>query len=437
MPVAQLADLRDVPATAGSPESLQHYERALFQRLTYRGGTLDTIEQALGEDPEFVMGHCLRAYSHRSLGNGNPTDEFLSALDRAAAAAEQGNDRERAHVAGIRAWSEGQFSRSIDIVESILLEHPRDLLALQVAHMGNFYIGQAQGLRDSAARVLPSYDESVPGCGSVYGMLAFGLEECNEYGKAEEFGRRAVELNRSDVWAMHAVAHVMEMQGRREEGIQWYRSRKSDWTAAADFRTHNYWHYSLYHLDLGDYAAVLDIYDEAMAEADEPLELIDAGAILWRLHLLGVDTANRWQAVADKWEGMLPRYGFYSFNDCHSIVAFVGSGRLDRAQFALRAMSESAGGSSDSASIVREVGLPVAEAFVAFGEADYGRAAELLASVRDRAHRFGGSHAQRDILARTLIESAIRSGNRDFARTLICERRQSGRHIPPKWRCAL
>ena len=36
--------------------------------------------------------------------------------------------------------------------------------------------------------------------------------------------RRAVELEREDAWAWHAVTHCLEMQGRRAEGIAWLRS---------------------------------------------------------------------------------------------------------------------------------------------------------------------------------------------------------------------
>jgi hypothetical protein len=42
--------------------------------------------------------------------------------------------------------------------------------------------------------------------------------------------------------------------------------------------------------------------------------------------------------------------------------------------------------------------------------------------VRPVAHRFGGSHAQRDVLDLTLLESARRSGDAALARALAAER---------------
>ena len=42
--------------------------------------------------------------------------------------------------------------------------------------------------------------------------------------------------------------------------------------------------------------------------------------------------------------------------------------------------------------------------------------------IRRRLQRFGGSHAQRDVLQRTLLDAALRSGRTDMARGLISER---------------
>ncbi|MNT81817.1 hypothetical protein D3C72_2214550 [compost metagenome] len=47
---------------------------------------------------------------------------------------------------------------------------------------------------------------------------------------------------------------------------------------------------------------------------------------------------------------------------------------------------------------------------------------DLLRDVRLIAHRFGGSHAQRDVLGLTLVEAALRDGARSLAKALTAER---------------
>ena len=64
--------------------------------------------------------------------------DSVAAIERCRAAA---NDRERAHAAAARAWLEGDFARSVRLYGDILLDHPRDLLALQTAHIGDFLLG--------------------------------------------------------------------------------------------------------------------------------------------------------------------------------------------------------------------------------------------------------------------------------------------------------
>jgi hypothetical protein len=92
----------------------------------------------------------------------------------------------------------------------------------------DFLRGDALNLRNRLARVLPHWDAAVPGFSHVLGMHAFGLEECNQYAEAERTARRALDPQPKDGWAVHAVAHVMEMQGRIDEGIAWLASRTHD-----------------------------------------------------------------------------------------------------------------------------------------------------------------------------------------------------------------
>jgi hypothetical protein len=76
-------------------------------------------------------------------------------------------------------------------------------------------------LRDRIARAESHWHAGMPGRHAVLAMLAFGLEETADYARAETLGRLSVELEPRDGWGWHAVAHVMEMQNRRRDGIDW------------------------------------------------------------------------------------------------------------------------------------------------------------------------------------------------------------------------
>jgi hypothetical protein len=122
--------------------------------------------------------------------------------------------RERAHLSVVKHLLDNEWHVASRILEDIAIEHPRDILALQVGHVVDFYTGASRLLRDRIARALPTWSADMPGYHAIIGMHAFGLEETGLYARAEGAGRRAVELERHDAWAWHAVAHVMEMQGR-------------------------------------------------------------------------------------------------------------------------------------------------------------------------------------------------------------------------------
>jgi tetratricopeptide (TPR) repeat protein len=345
----------------------------------------------------------------------------VAAAERLAARA---NERERAHVAALRALLDGEWREASRIYAALLLEHPRDTLALQIAHSLDFYLGQSQMLRDRIARVLPYWSESVPGYGYLLGMHAFGLEETGDYARAERTGREAVERHRNDVWAIHAVSHVLEMQGRASDGIGWLKARTDDWAAPDNlFAIHNGWHLALFHLDLAEHGEALRIYDERLRNGNSTvaLDLVDASAMLWRLHLRGVGVGDRWNEIADGWAPSIAG-GWYAFNDFHAALAFVGAGRERDAEALLAAMARRAQGGGTNAEMTREVGIPAARAIVAFGRGDYATAVELLEPLRLVAHRFGGSHAQRDVLALTLVEAALRGGQTRLARALAAER---------------
>jgi tetratricopeptide (TPR) repeat protein len=429
-----LTDARGCPTSTTSSASLQQFEQALDLSASYQLDPLATIQQALEVDPTFAMGHCLRA----GLAIMATDRAALPMLTESVAAIEsqgrRANDRERAHAAAARAWIEGDFAGSIQRYGEILLDHPHDLLALQVAHVGDFFLGASSMLRDRVAQVLPTWDTSTPGYGYVLGMYAFGLEETALYSRAEDIGRRALDSNRRDAWAVHAVTHVMEMQGRLRDGIDWLASRENDWSVNNGFAFHNWWHLALFHLEAGNFARVLELYDQRIraTPSEVPLEMIDATALLWRLELRSASVGNRWQKLAACWEPFA-EHSYYAFNDAHAVMAFVSAGRTDIARRAIAAMERKAAGSDTNAMMTRDVGLPLARGVAAFADGRYGDAVALLQPIRTIASRFGGSHAQRDLIHLTLVEAALRSRNSRLARALIAERTQLKPSSPFNW----
>lgn len=271
----------------------------------------------------------------------------------------------------------------------------------------------------------------MPGHSIALGLYAFGLEETGDYARAEETGRQALDRQPLDCWAHHAVAHVMEMQGRAQDGIGWMTAREPFWSGDDNlFKGHNWWHLALCHLDLGQTGEALALYDGPIRQAQSAvvLDMIDASALLWRLTLTGQDVGERWQELAAAWDqhadGRL-----YPFNDWHAIMAYLGAGRDDRVEALLATLRET-GDNSETAVWARRIGLPLVEGFTAFWRGDHATAAERLHPVRFIANAFGGSHAQRDIIDWTLTEAALRGGNRDLAEGLANERLALKPHSP-------
>jgi len=417
------SDRRGAPLSKGSAKALDTYERALAALNSYFGDPVAIIDEVLGDEPDFVGGHVLRAGAISMATQKDFEPELKKSVEAAEALAAKANDRERGHVRAARAWLDGDFAGATELWGDVAIEHPRDLLAVQLAHLGDFYNGNGPQQRDRIARVLPSWDNAVPGYGYVLGMYAFGLEEMGDYARAEETGHQALALNPRDPWAVHAVAHVYEMQARLADGIKFLVSRSQDWAPDNAFAFHNWWHLGLYYVDIGETAKALELYDTRIRpkESGVALELVDASAMLWRLTLLGVDVGARWKKLAESWAPRIED-GLYAFNDCHAAMALAGAGRLDEAELVTALLWKAARGGGTNARMAGDVGLPLAKGLLAFAREDYEGAIAAIMPIRHIAIRFGGSHAQRDLLSMTLIEAALRAGKRALARALAAER---------------
>ena len=434
-----LHDHRGLAVSTDNSAALEHFETALAQFHAYRGDPIATLDQALAADESFVLAHLAKAFMAATAGEGRVVPLARSAVTRAEELSGQANARERALLVAARQLVDGKWHDACRSFDAVLREWPRDALAVQTAHLMDFYRGDALNLRNRVSRVLPSWSASLPGYSYLLGMHAFGLEECNQYAEAEATGRRALDLVPTDGWAVHAVTHVMEMQGRIDEGIGWLTSREADWATPDNaFAPHNWWHLALFHMDRGAFDAALDLYDRKIdgPQADVVLVLIDCTALLWRLQLEGVNIGDRFEHVADRWHGKaLDERGFYAFNDLHAMMSFAATGRAADGERLLAEMrTTAASGVGANRAMTRDIGLPLAEGVLAYARGQFGDAIERIEPVRDAANGFGGSHAQRDLLTLTLITAALRAGDFARARHLLAERQV---HKPTAWSARL
>ena len=419
--MSTLIDALGHPVSGSTATALDHYEQAAHELRCLVGDPLATIDRALAAAPAMSIGHTLRAWLHLL---GTESSALATARDEAQAAARHAaTERERMHAQAAALVAAGRWREGARLLEDLSAQHPRDLLALQAGHQLDFFLGDSRMLRDRIARVRPHWNDAMPAHHAVLGMHAFGMEECGDYAQAERVGRRAIELQPRDTWAWHAVAHVHEMRNAPPDGIVWLEPNAAHWSRDSFFAVHNWWHLAMFHLDLGDIDEVLRLYDGPIdgKNSNVVLEMIDHSAMLWRLHLRGIDVGNRWRGVADRWEPLADA-GNYAFNDAHAMMSFVGANRPAAARKLLDAQVRAMEGPGDNAAFTREVGYPVALALKAFGEGGYAQCIDLLRPLYRVAHHFGGSHAQRDILELTLIEAALRDGQHTLATALVEQR---------------
>ena len=413
-PFTQLA--ADRHATAGDPRATH----ALWLMHTHRGNPGREIERLLADDPGSMAGHRLRAALIVAADDGAARPRLAESIAVIEAAHADPGDPARRHADAARAWLAGGDALALQRYGDIVVETPQDLAALVVAHALDFRLGRRRMLRARLAQVLPAWDATHPGYASVLAMYAFGLEENGDYRRAERAARRALALDRGHPAALHALAHVMEMQGRAREGLALLAEHESEWIAGNGFSVHLAWHRALFHLDADDPAAALAEYDARVAPASGMAALADGSALLWRLGLRGVDVDARFGLLADCWEreALADARPFYAV---HAMMAFAAAGRAASARRTLDLLRD-AGTAAAPMPPEEALARPLCEALVAFAHRDYAACIERLAQVRDIAHRCGGSLAQCDIIHLTYTEAALRARKARLARALIAER---------------
>jgi len=357
------------------------------------------------------------------------------ALESARRLSGRTTTREQAHIAGLAHWIEGDVDNTLRTWEQILDEHHLDVLAFRLHHFLAFWYGRPETMAEQADAAYGRWDPELAGWPALLACRCFAHEEMGNYAIAEAAGREAIALAPGDLWAAHGVAHVLEMQGRRDEGIAWLAGLEPNWEGGNNLKHHLWWHRGLYHFERREFAEVLSLYDcrfrdlaspLTQAQPDMYIDVQNAASMLFRLERQRVDVGARWNELADKAE---TRVGdcLSTFTLPHWMMALTAAGRWDAAEHMLAGMrSFAAAGVGTAAPLVRDCALPICEALVARAKDDPALACDLMRPALAGMSRLGGSHAQQDVLEQLFLDCAVRARRKDDIDALL--RRVSSRH---------
>jgi tetratricopeptide (TPR) repeat protein len=438
---AMLQDAHGLEVTAQSATAVEAFDHALTGYLGYSADTPQRMTAVLEVDPEFGLAHCLKGYFAMLGYKQSAVPVAEAAAADAARLTELATPRERSHVAALQHWIEGEPDRATDIWEQILVEHPRDILAFRLAHFVNFWLGRPDVMLASVIGVERHWSDTLPGYNAILGCRCFAHEECGNYIEAEAAGRAAIDREPGDLWAAHGVAHVLEMQGRRSDGIAWIDSLRGNWQDANNLRHHLWWHAAMFHMERGEMDRILALYDGEFrnltsrlteAQPDLYIDVQNAGSMLFRLQRHGVNVGDRWVELADRAEARIGDC-LSAFTLPHWMMALAATERHAAARRMLQAMHDFAHGPGITASLVARYALPICEAVLARAQGDFAQAVEVMRPALGGMYRLGGSHAQQDVLEQLYLDSAMQAGLLDDARLLL--ERVAGRHpLPPRRR---
>ncbi len=428
-------DERGLELTGAVPPQAAKFDEIVRDSLNYRAAAYPDLAILCDDAPEFAMAHILKGYLLVGMGKSEMLPEANACADRASSIAESMNSREKLHLKALRGWIAKNPDEALRNWDEILEDQPRDILALKFQHFMLFWFGRIREMTIACERTLRNLDESDPGHSHALGMYSFALEEAGDYRKAERLGRLAVERHPDDLWAIHAVAHVYEMEGDLEAGLNWLSQPLGEWADRGLFKDHLWWHTALFAYERGEYAKALELYDEAVwpEDSDFYLDTQNAASLLARLEFAGVDVGERWEPLAAVSESRAGDH-VHLFTEPHYSMAL---GRTDQRELSRKHLASlqafAKGEGRHQSRPVERVAVPVCRAIGDFYLGNYASTIDALMPLRDEFQCIGGSHAQRDVFEIYLLEAAMRKQDYRLARSLLDERTRSRRNSVSTW----
>ena len=425
-----LADRYALPLSTASTAARDAYLRGHDLALTLYPGAVEAFDQALAADPGFALAHAGKA---QVLMREGKAAAARAALGAATALTAGVSAREAGHVGFFDLAFAGRTDAAIAALDAHLAEWPRDALMVATAANPNGLIG-GSGRVGQKRRIAVLMDGLAPHYGDDPWFLAYhatALSEDGQLAAARPRIERSVALNPNNAHAAHGFAHVCYESGDADTGRRFLSSWLATYPREGSFHGHLHWHLALFELGAGRWAEALRLYGDAIAldrhSGGPQQRMTDGAAFLWRSELAGHprDIAA-WRALRDHANETLPRPGS-GLADLHVILAQAVLGDMPALEARIHQMEELAReGRYPSGSY-----LPaLSRGFVAYERGDYAAAIEALAPLAGDNERIGGSRAQHDLIAFTVLKACLNAGRPEEARRLLGARRAGVSGIP-------
>lgn len=408
---------------------------AILSFNRWRRDAMPMLGEVLENEPELAMANIAKAL----ILMGGRDVRFLGAVDdciqKAAAQREALTAVEQKYLQALQFMRADQYVKAVSVLESIVSERPTDFFAHRLVQQELFWSGNAEKMRDIAATAYPHWSGDEADYGNFLGLLAFGHEETGNYGEAEALGREAVERDSSDAWGAHAVAHVLEMQGRTDDGIEWLEALTENWGEVNQIAHHVWWHLCLFYMEQGQHDRILELLASQVHNPDSPLvkampdlyiDVQNVASLLFRLSLRGVDVGSRWENYIEAAQSRIDNH-MSPFTSAHAAIIFCAAERFDDCDRLIDSMRQfSEAGSGDLAGRIGTASLPAAEATRSWFRADYDGVVDRLLPAHAGLNVMGGSHAQRDIFSQMLFQACRKSGRDAEAEQILASRKKVG-----------
>lgn len=411
---AMSQDLYGLTVSTPSADALATYDHAVLSLLGWQADALAKFRAAAQRDPGLALAHAGAAVC---LFLEERFAETKEATEAARAAVVGQSERERGHVEALTLWTSGKNDEALAAMRRHLERFPRDAMIAQRLYYICFWQGRFPEMLEAITSLLPHY----PGDSFMLGMHAFALEEAGQCAEAVRTAEKALALNPSDAWAVHALAHALYESAEFDAGIARlppaiHPCRGLNW-----FRNHLVWHLALLHFARGDYARAAAISRRAFERAPSSIagDLHDSISLLWRMELAGRPMGPRWKPFTAIARERIGRQGL-PFHVAHVGMALAAGGDWATADKHLGMVRERA--PKDRTGLAGEVVVPLLEGLHAFAGGDYARCIGRIEPLRPRIVQLGGSRAQRDVFHDTLFEAAFRSGDAERAHRFLAER---------------